>query len=97
MGELLDEEAKAHDAQRGKLRDRLRDLEIALANTKADVSNLRSMLLTNGKVQARSTCRHGRSAASRRRSIDDGGRLNNELFMMCCRMRFAGVAPATTS
>jgi hypothetical protein len=49
MGELLDVEAKAHEAERNKLRDKLRDVEIALANTKADVTNLRTVLLTNGR------------------------------------------------
>jgi hypothetical protein len=49
VGELLNDEQKAHDAERARLRDRLRDVEIALANTKADVSNLRTLLLTNGK------------------------------------------------
>jgi hypothetical protein len=45
IGELLDEEAKAHETERNKLRD----VEIALANTKADVTILRTLLLTNGK------------------------------------------------
>jgi hypothetical protein len=49
IGKLLDEETKHHEAARDKLRDKLRDVEIALANTKADVSNLRMLLLTNGK------------------------------------------------
>jgi hypothetical protein len=49
VGELLDEEAKAHKAERAKLKDRLRDFEIALTNAKADITNLRTLLLTNGK------------------------------------------------
>jgi hypothetical protein len=49
VGELLDDEQKAHEKERNKLRDKLRDVDIALANTKADVSNLRTLLLTNGK------------------------------------------------
>jgi hypothetical protein len=49
LGELLGKEAKAHEAARSKLKDRLREVEIALANAKADITNLRSLLLTNGK------------------------------------------------
>jgi hypothetical protein len=49
VGDMLDEEAKAHEAERNKLRDKLRDLEIALVNARTDIVNLRSLLVANGK------------------------------------------------
>jgi hypothetical protein len=76
MGELLDEEAKAHDAERNKLRDKLRDLEIALANAKADITNLRTLLLTNGKDAGRAP--RGRPAAMAAAQRTEERQLNSD-------------------